>query len=60
MKKILFLIVISLITSTISAQDYFPVNENVKNKSSNYTAFTNAKIYVTPTQVIEKGTLLIF
>lgn len=59
MKKILFLIVLSLITSTISAQDYFPINENVKNKSTNYTAFTNAKIYVTPTQVIEKGTLLI-
>jgi len=59
MKKILFLFLVSFITTTISAQDYFPINENVKNKSSNYTAFTNAKIYITPTQVIEKGTLLI-
>lgn len=41
------------------AQDYFPVNESVHNKSKNYTVFTNATIYVTPTQKIEKGTLLI-
>lgn len=59
MKKILFLFLVSFITTTISAQDYFPINENVKNKSTNYTAFTNAKIYITPNQVIEKGTLLI-
>ena len=59
MKKILFLLVVSFITTTTSAQDYFPVNENVKNKSTSYTAFTNAKIYVTPTQVVDKGTLLI-
>jgi imidazolonepropionase-like amidohydrolase len=49
----------SFVTTSILAQDYFPVNESVKNKSTTYTAFTNAKIYVTPTQVIEKGTLLI-
>jgi len=41
------------------AQDYFPKNDGVVAKNTNYTAITNAKIYVTPTQVIEKGTLLI-
>ncbi|MBT9188965.1 amidohydrolase family protein [Zobellia russellii] len=41
------------------AQDYFPANEGVKTKNTNYTAFTNAKIYITPTQVVESGTLLV-
>ena len=41
------------------AQDYFPKNDGVVSKNSNYTAITNAKIYVTPTQIIENGTLLI-
>ncbi len=45
--------------STLVAQDYFPENDGVKSKNNNYTAFTNAKIFVTPTQIIEKGTLLI-
>jgi len=45
--------------AALSAQDYFPENDGVKSKNNNYTAFTNAKIYVTPTQVIENGTLLI-
>ncbi len=45
--------------TALFAQDYFPVNDGVKSKNNNYTAFTNAKIYVTPTQVIESGTLLI-
>lgn len=44
---------------SLFAQDYFPKNDGVKAKNNNYTAFTNAKIYMTPTQVIEKGTLLI-
>ena len=44
---------------SLLAQDYFPKNDGVSNKNTNYTAITNAKIYVTPTQIIEKGTLLI-
>jgi imidazolonepropionase-like amidohydrolase len=44
---------------SIIAQEYFPKNDGVKSKNTNFTAFTNAKIYVTPTQVIDKGTLLI-
>ncbi len=43
----------------LMAQDYFPKNDGVKTKNNNYTAFTNAKIYVTPTQIIQNGTLLI-
>ena len=43
----------------VSAQDYFPKNDGVKTTNTNYTAFTNAKIFVSPTQIIEKGTLLI-
>ncbi|WP_289045899.1 amidohydrolase family protein [uncultured Olleya sp.] len=41
------------------AQEYVPKNDGVKTNTSNYTAFTNAKIYVTANQVIENGTLLI-
>ena len=44
---------------SLYAQDYFPKNDGVVSKNTNYTAIINAKIYVTPTQVIEKGTLLI-
>jgi len=45
--------------SALFAQDYFPENAGVKSKNNNYTAFTNAKIYVTPSQVLEGATLLI-
>ena len=41
------------------AQEHFPKNDGVKTANTNYTAFTNAKIFITPTQVINKGTLLI-
>ncbi len=55
------LIVLAILwcSSTLFAQDYFPENSGVKSKNNNYTAFTNAKIYVTPTQIIDGGTLLI-
>ena len=46
-------------TISLVAQEHFPKNDGVKSENTNYTAFTNAKIYVTPTQIIEKGTLLI-
>ncbi len=44
---------------TLSAQDYFPKNDGVASKNTNYTALTNAKIFVSPSQIIENGTLLI-
>lgn len=59
MKKILLLLLFSILLPKAYAQEYFPNNESIPNKNTNFTAFTNAKIYVTPTQVIEKGTLLI-
>lgn len=59
MKKALLLLFLSVFLTKMYAQDYFPVNESVQNKNKNYTVFTNATIYVTPTQKIEKGTLLV-
>lgn len=55
-----YLILMMLMCSfSIVAQEHFPKNDGVKSENTNYTAFTNAKIYVTPTQIIENGTLLI-
>ena len=59
MKKFITLLLLLILIPKINAQEYFPNNESIKNKNNNFTAFTNAKIYVTPTQIIEKGTLLI-
>ena len=59
MNKILLLLILGIFIPTINAQEYFPNNESVQNKNNNFIVFTNAKIYVTPTQIIEKGSLLI-
>ncbi|WP_296320230.1 amidohydrolase family protein [Winogradskyella sp.] len=52
-------LLIFMCSFSLFAQDYFPSNSGVKTNNSNYMAFTNAKIYVSPTEVIENGTLLI-
>jgi len=59
MKKLVFALCLLWCGAFLSAQEYFPENAGVKVNNNNYTAFTNAKIYVTPTEVIKKGTLLI-
>jgi imidazolonepropionase-like amidohydrolase len=59
MNKIKYAIVLCFCSFALFAQDYFPKNDGVKTKNTSYQAFTNAKIYVTPTQIIENGTLLI-
>ncbi|WP_299336838.1 amidohydrolase family protein [uncultured Psychroserpens sp.] len=59
MNRIKFAIALCFCSFALFAQDYFPKNDGVKTSNTNYHAFTNAKIYVTPTQVIENGTLLI-
>ncbi|MDT0540758.1 amidohydrolase family protein [Croceitalea sp. P059] len=59
MKLKLFALTLLWCCATTFSQDYFPENDGVKSKNNNYMAFTNAKIYVTPTQILEKGTLLI-
>ena len=60
MNKTYLTILTFLCGMLLFAQDYFPKNDGVITKNTNYTAFTNAKIYVSPTQTIEKGTLLIY
>jgi len=57
--RLLVLAVIWICTTPLFSQDYFPKNDGVKAENNNYTALTNAKIFVTPTQIIENGTLLI-
>lgn len=59
MKKINSLLILFLFTNVLLAQEYFPKNDGVHQKNSNFTAFTNAKIIVTPTEIIENATLLI-
>ncbi|WP_460218788.1 amidohydrolase family protein [Psychroserpens sp. MEBiC05023] len=59
MNKIKFTIAMCLCSFMLFAQDYFPKNDGVKTTNTNYQAFTNAKIHITPTQVVENGTLLI-
>lgn len=49
----------SLIFFTANSQEYFPVNTEVKTTENTIYAFINAKIQVTPSIFIEKGTLLI-
>ncbi|NVJ88215.1 MAG: amidohydrolase family protein [Flavobacteriaceae bacterium] len=58
MRKLLFLLFF-LSLSVSYAQDYFPTDKGVKTTKNTTFAFTNATIYVTPTDVIKKGTLLI-
>ncbi len=59
MKMRLFALSFLLCTFTLFSQDYFPKNDGVKAKNTNYTAFINGKIYVTPSQIVDNGTLLI-
>ena len=41
------------------SQEYFPINSGVKTSNTNYIAFVNAKIIVSPTETIPNGILLI-
>ena len=58
MRKLL-LVLMLLSVSFGQAQEYFPTNTGVKTTKNTTVAFTNAKIYVTPSKVIKKGTLLV-
>lgn len=58
MKK-LILPALLLFFIQLQAQIYFPDDYGVSNVNKNYTAITNAKIYVNPTQVLENATLLV-
>ncbi|MDX1363068.1 MAG: amidohydrolase family protein [Arenibacter latericius] len=59
MKMRFFALAIMWCSVSLFAQEYFPKNDGVKAEDLNYTALTNAKIYVTPTKVIDNATLLI-
>ena len=59
MKKLTLLVLVFFALSIVHAQEYFPKNDGIKEKNTNYTAFTNATLYITPTQIVKKGTLLI-
>ena len=53
--QILFLFLVSL---TFQAQEYFPKNDGVTQSFKNHVAVTNATVYVSASQTIEKATLL--
>jgi imidazolonepropionase-like amidohydrolase len=53
------LLLLLLCSYNAISQDYFPKNDALKEENNNFTAFTNATIYITPNQVIKNGTLLI-
>ncbi|WP_376777136.1 amidohydrolase family protein [Flavobacterium covae] len=60
MKNIKAFLLLNLVfLQTINSQEYFPNNENVKNRFHNLKAFINAKIYITPSEIIENGILLV-
>ncbi len=59
MKKTIILSLFLMSIFSVIAQEYFPKNKKLKTENNNYTAFTNATLYVTPNQIIENGTLLI-
>ncbi len=59
MIKKYFIYTLLLCCFNINAQEHFPKNDGVTSRNTNYTAFTHAKIYITPTQIIDEGTLLI-
>ncbi|MFT4698780.1 MAG: imidazolonepropionase-like amidohydrolase [Flavobacteriaceae bacterium] len=59
MKKVILLFLLFFSFSIVHAQVYFPKNSSLKKENSNYTVFTNATLYITPTQKIDNGTLVI-
>ena len=55
MKLKLLMLGVFLCTFSIQAQEYFPKNDGVKTRNTNYTVFKNAKIHLDPQNVIDKG-----
>jgi len=58
MRKTLVSLVL-LCSISIYSQEYFPENSGVKTTNTNYLAFKDARIIVSPTETINNGTLLI-
>lgn len=59
MIKVHLRLLLLLCSFSLFAQDYFPSNSGVIANNTNYTAFINAKIYMSPSEIIYNGTLLI-
>ena len=59
MKKNILLLLVLCISHIGISQEYFPKNDGVKENTAHYTAFTNATLFVSPTNKIENATLLI-
>lgn len=59
MKKTILISLCLLLYTGLEAQDYFPKNDGVNEKNTNYTALTNATLYISPDKVIKNGILLI-
>ncbi|WP_299112874.1 amidohydrolase family protein [uncultured Winogradskyella sp.] len=59
MIKVHLRLLILMCSFSLFAQDYFPSNTGVIANNSNYTAFINATIHVSPTEIINNATLLI-
>ncbi len=58
MRKCIFVFVL-MSSFMLKAQEYFPVNTGVKTTKNTTVAFTNATIFVTPTKVLNKATLVV-
>ncbi|PVW13525.1 amidohydrolase family protein [Marixanthomonas spongiae] len=59
MRKTTLLLLCCFFSSFIFAQEYFPKNDGVKEQNNNYIALTNATLFITPTEKVKNGTLLI-
>lgn len=59
MKNKLTIVVALLWCSIVFGQGYFPENGGTKEENTNFLAFTNATLVITPSQIVKKGVLLI-
>ncbi|MDR5589851.1 amidohydrolase family protein [Christiangramia sp. SM2212] len=55
MKLKLLILGVFLGVFSMQSQEYFPKNDGVKTRNTNYTVFKNAKIHVDPQTTIENG-----
>jgi len=59
MKVRLLLCLVFLVSLQTKAQEYFPKNDGVKNPQTNYRVFKNAKIHISPGELIENGSFVV-
>ena len=59
MQKQLTILLLILTFNFTFSQDYFPTNDGIKFENTNYTTFTNAKIYSSHNTTIENGSMVV-